>query len=104
MPQELRAAYEEEEHYPKVTVRGTGYFGGMEYMFKRDRAALDKYPHTCAPIDIPSGEYAATIFDTRVTDRFEKSWLRERAGAGARRITLLHHLVSAGAVITLIVS
>lgn len=34
IPDELRSCCEDEVQIPVLTVRGVGYFGGMEYMFK----------------------------------------------------------------------
>ena len=36
-------------HHSLRSVRGKGYFGGMEYMFKHDSEFLDKHPHMGEP-------------------------------------------------------
>src|SRR5581483_9816022 len=57
LPAELQSVLKDEEKYPHLAVRGVGYFGGMEYVFKRDSSFLDKYPHMCEKVEIPPGEY-----------------------------------------------
>jgi hypothetical protein len=85
VPEALRSVCIDEERYPRLTVRGPGYFGGMEYMFKHDSGFLKKYPTMCDVVAIPDGDYSATVYRTDVTDDFTNAWLGKHAGVDAVR-------------------
>ena len=98
VPDELLAVCGEPERYPALTVRGDGYFGGLEYLFKDDRSLLDRFPHMAGPVRIPDGTYAATVYQTDVPESQYDEFLRGRAGTAAKGVWDAHGLVAAWAV------
>jgi hypothetical protein len=86
VPGELLAICRDETRYPTLVVSGAGYFGGLEYIFKRDSSLLHKYPHMCEPVTIPEGNYSARVFRTDIPQRLYGEWLVKQAGAWAKRL------------------
>jgi hypothetical protein len=86
VPEDLRALCRDEERYPTLLVRGVGYFGGAEYMFKATPGLLEKYPHMCGQVVLPEGSYSARVYSTEIPETLFESWLVEQAGATAKRI------------------
>ena len=101
IPDNLRGLCEDEEHYPHLLIEGTGFFGGMEYMFKQDRSFLDRYPHMCGELAAPAGTYSATTYRVNPPDEVYDAYL-ERTGAAAMRVWRLHSSVAAGAIISVL--
>ena len=95
VPDELLANCQEPEHYPRLVVKGDGYFGGMEYMFQEDRSLLDRFPHMAEAIRIPDGTYAATVYQTDATEAQYEEFLRSRAGVGPKGVWDAHAKVAA---------
>src|SRR5436190_23377729 len=62
VPDDLIVHCKEEVKIPSLIVRGPGYFGGMEYMFKHDSSFRDKYPGMCEQVNIPDGTYSARVW------------------------------------------
>jgi hypothetical protein len=104
VPDDLLAACTEEEHVSSLSVRGEGFFGGMEYMFKSDRALLDKYPGMCEQVTIPDGTYTARIYSTNIANGVYEAWLVKHAGRTAKRMWDLHGYVIGMSVIAFIAS
>ncbi|MCE9530014.1 MAG: hypothetical protein K8T89_02565 [Planctomycetes bacterium] len=99
VPENLMALCRDEEQIPNLLVRGTGYFGGMEYMFKRDSSFLTKYPQMCEQVRIPEGNYSARVYRTESRETLYNSWILTQAGAAAKRISDLHGVITACAVV-----
>lgn len=89
IPEPLRQFCQHEEEYQQLAVRGEGYFGGLEYMFKHDRQFLDQHQGMCQPVKMPAGQYSASVYQTEIPQAFAASWLREQSGAAAMRISNL---------------
>jgi hypothetical protein len=98
IPDELLANCKEPERYPRLVVRGEGYFGGMEYMFQEDRSLLDRFPHMAERIRIPDGTYAASVYQTDAPEAQYEEFLRNRAGVGPKGVWDAHGKVAACAV------
>lgn len=98
IPDDLLKYCENEERYPTLHVNGGGYFGGMEYIFKRDSSFLDKYPHMCEPVAIPDGEYSANVYCTNVPEKLYETWIVENLGRSAKRWWDFHGYVAALAI------
>jgi hypothetical protein len=90
IPAEVRAVCRAYETIPKLTPRGKGYFGGMEYVFKSDRSFLDKYPHMAEVVRIPEGTYEACVYTTEVPNETVDAWLEKRVGPRVKRLWKLH--------------
>src|SRR5262249_55575311 len=88
----------EPEVYPRLEVRGGGYFGGLEYMFKADHSLLDRFPQMAEPIRIPDGTYKAAVYQTNAPESHYDEFLRDRAGVGPKGVWDAHGLVAASAV------
>src|SRR5262249_4377992 len=94
---------EDEELIPNLVVRGAGYFGGMEYMFKRDCSFLKKHPAMCEQVNIPDGTYSARVYRTKIPDDLYDAWLLSRVGARAKRFWGIHSIIAACAVASVFV-
>jgi hypothetical protein len=95
VPTDLMGYCKSEQQYPMLHVRGTGYFGGGEYIFKDDSALLDKFPAMCQQINIPDGTYVARVYTTDVPESIYESWLLKEAGVGAKLIANLNGVIVA---------
>jgi hypothetical protein len=98
VPEDLMVHCRDEERIPVLAVRGVGYFGGMEYMFKQYPKLLTKYPAMCEQVLTPEGTYAARVYRTEVPESLYESWLAAQAGVGAKRLWDIHGVIAAGAV------
>lgn len=99
LPDTLQAVCKQEECIPLLAVKGEGFFGGLEYVFKTDRTLVEKYPSMLQPVAIPEGAYAATVYRTDVPDAVYETWLEDRAGRGAKRLWYVNTWLAAAAVI-----
>jgi hypothetical protein len=104
IPDELVAHCKDEEIIPALTVRGVGYFGGMEYMFKEDSTLLKKYPGMCEQIHIPEGIYSARVYRVDTPEELYESWMETHTMPRAKRLWELHSTIAAGAVVSVPVS
>jgi hypothetical protein len=104
VPEYLKEYCKTEEHIPGVVVKGEGYFGGMEYIFKLDSSFRDKYPHMCGRVELPQGTYSARIYSTDVPETTYKSWLLKEAGVKGKRYADVHGGIAACAVAGVLVS
>jgi len=86
LPAELEKYSREVQWIRKVEVAGTGWFGGLEYLFKIDRSELDRHPGGCSLLEIPAGTFEATIFTTDLPDEVYETWLLEKSSLAAMRI------------------
>jgi hypothetical protein len=84
VPEDLRRICKDEEKYATLRVKGDGYFGGMEYLFKHDSTLVDKSAGMLQKIAIPDGTYSATVYRTEQPDGFYQSWLRNKVGPAAK--------------------
>ena len=85
-PVELMSLCKDEESYPELTVRGDGYFGGMEYIFKKPGSLQEKMVGMIEKVQIPDGTYSARVYRVAHTDSFYNSWLVKHVGASAKRL------------------
>jgi len=104
VPEELLAFCEEVETYPMVHVRSVGYFGGMEYMFKRDSRLALRYPGEFEKVSLPERAYAATVYCTDVPEIAYESWLKDRVGPSSKRLWELHAAIGCCSAISVIAS
>lgn len=104
IPEHLAAMCKDEERYPKLVVKGDGYFGGMEYLFKREASLRKKYPGMCEKITIPDGTYAATVYRTIVSERLRTAWLLEHAGRLAKWMSDIQGVILLCAAFSVLVS
>jgi hypothetical protein len=88
----------------QVTAKGDAYFGGAEYMFKRDDSFRRKYPGMCEKVGIPEGTYAATVYETDVPEEIEKQWVMVHAGPRARRASNAFGALVVAAVLGVLVT
>jgi hypothetical protein len=86
-PPDLLKYCREHKTHPSISARGDGYFGGTEYVCKRDCAFREKYPHMSTKIAIPDGTYAATVYEVDAPEELESQWLLDHAGPAAVRIS-----------------
>jgi len=98
VPAELMANCGDQQTIPNLVVRGVGYFGGMEYMFKRDATFREEHPNMCAPVSIPDGTYSARVYRTTISDAVYDEWLLKHAGAEAKTYHDIHKFIAIGAV------
>jgi hypothetical protein len=98
VPSDLLAVCKAPEHYPRLEVRGDGYFGGLEYLFKDDRSLLDRFPQMAEVVRIPDGIYKATVYQAEAPESLYEEYLRNRAGPAAKGVWDAHRLVAACAV------
>ena len=68
-----------------LQVAGEGWFGGLEAIFKGDRAYLDRHPRKCSAVPVPAGKYCAEVFVVEVPDSVYEDWIRNEAGESAQR-------------------
>jgi hypothetical protein len=104
VPDYLRALCEDEERYPTLVVKGQGYFGGGEYMFKHDSSFLKKHPRMCERVVVPEGAYAATVYRTNVPEEIYEAWLKDHAGSRAKRLWDFHGVLAACSVAAVVLS
>jgi hypothetical protein len=104
VPEELIRHCRDEEQIPTLVVRGVGYFGGMEYMFKHDSSFPERYPGMCEPVQIPEGTYSAHVYRTELPETLYESWLLKEAGARAKRCWDLSNSITACAVASAFIS
>ncbi len=104
MPDDLIAHCRDEEFVPRLFVRGIGFFGGMECMFKHDSSFVKKYPAMCEQVSIPEGTYSARIYHTDIPESLYESWLLSQAGTKAKRLWDIHGYIAACAVASMILS
>ena len=90
VPQFLSEFCRDEETYPRLSVRGEGFFGGLEYVFKRDASLLERYPGMMERVRLPEGDYGARVWRTDLPEGFRDQWLRKHAGAWAVRVWRAH--------------
>jgi hypothetical protein len=96
---ELQEFCKEEERYPSLIVRGDGYFGGAEYMFKHNDTLRIAFPHMSEKVVMPAGTYAARVWRTNVPESVYHTWLVREAGPGAKRLRDLHRGIATCAVV-----
>ena len=99
VPPEVRAVCRHADDYPALVVRGDGYFGGAEYLFKRDATMRDRFAGMCERVRIPAGTYAATVYETELPASLHDTWLRGRIGAGPVRLWKVRTAAAAGAIV-----
>jgi hypothetical protein len=99
VPPDVRAVCRHADDYPAVVVRGDGYFGGAEYMFKRDATMRDRCAGMTGRVRIPAGTYAAAVYRTEPPAALQDTWMRDRVGAGAVRLAKARTVAAAGAVV-----
>lgn len=104
LPGDLIPYCKEEECISALLVCGVGYFGGMEYMFKKDRRLLDRYPGMCEPVIIPAGTYTARVYQTHVPESVYEDWLESHAGCNAKRLWDMHATITASAIVGVLVT
>jgi hypothetical protein len=104
VPDDLIAHCGDEERIPSLVVRGVGYFGGMEYMFKHDSSFLKKHPNMGEQVKIPEGTYSARVYRTAISETFYESWLLTQAGVGAKRFWDIHGTIAACAIASIFAS
>lgn len=104
VPDDLIVLCMDEEQIPTLEVRGVGYFGGMEYMFKHDSSFLEKYPSMCEQIEIPNGSYSASVYRTEIPETLYDSWITRQAGTGPKRLWDIHGNIAACAVASVFLS
>ena len=88
IPEALARLCQDEDNYPKMTVKGDGYFGGLEYIFKRDSSLSAKFPGMLEKVAIPQGTYTAKVYRTAITDVRRQSWLGDHVGKMARLLLI----------------
>lgn len=86
LPEPLRSCCHQPQPMLRLIASGDGYFGGAEYMFKRDTTVLEQYSGMCGMISIPAGTYAATFCRIEIPDQLYEAWLLNQAGPGAKRM------------------
>lgn len=90
VPAGLLACCRHAARVPALVVRGVGYFGGAEYVFKHAPCLRERHPGMCQPVDIPTGTYAARVYRTEVPDELRDAWLASRVGRGSVRLWHAH--------------
>lgn len=85
IPENTLSSYQKAETVPALVVSGDGYFGGAEYMFKRNAAFLRQYAFMMEKVEIPNGTYNAAVYTMNAQDGLKDAWISERAGKGAKR-------------------
>ena len=98
-PAELMRYCKEAKRYDRLDLAGDGYFGGAEYVCKRDCAFREKYPQMSTRLPIPQGSYAATVSETELPDELEDAWVRDHAGPAAARLSSLMGVLLGGVVV-----
>jgi hypothetical protein len=101
-PADLMRYCKEAKRYERLAVTGDGYFGGAEYVCKRDCAFREKYPHMSTKVSIPAATYAATVYEVELPDELEAQWIRDHAGAAAVRMSNAMGLLAGGVVLCVI--
>ncbi|WP_425616658.1 hypothetical protein NA78x_000310 [Anatilimnocola sp. NA78] len=101
LPAELQPYCEEVHWLRKLEIAGTGWFGGLEYLFKTDRAELDSRPGGCSPLEIPAGEYEVTAYATEVPDDVYETWLLEKTSPAALRLWHVQSWFAATGIVAL---
>lgn len=99
LPESLARICREEEKIPRLLVKGDGYFGGIEYIFKRDSRRAKGYPHMIEKIVIPEGAYSASVYQADITDHLHASWIAHRVGVRVRRLWRLHSSIAVLSVV-----
>jgi hypothetical protein len=98
VPAELAIHCRNEQVIAQLLVRGEGYFGGIECMFKYDARFLKKHPAVGEKLSIPEGRYLARVYSTEIPEGLYEEWLMSQSGARAVRLCSLHRTIAACAV------
>jgi hypothetical protein len=102
VPEELLALCTDREEIPALVVRGRGWFGDMEYMFKSDSSFHEKYPGMIEQVEIPEGTYRAQVYRTHILDATYDAWMLDQAGTAATRFWRFHGNIAACAVVSVL--
>ncbi len=86
-----------------LQVAGTGWFGGLECLFREDPSFIDKHPRLCAPVLISAGTYFAEVFTTDVPDAVYEAWLLNQAGPAAMRLWSVQSWIASAGVVAFMV-